>query len=109
MAVRWITRGCIAVFIGGIAGLIISSIAGNNNGIVLTLGSAIGLAAIVLIVTSTVASSIHGRDRIDVFVEAENERMAERLEAQIHDLVASGADETAVRALVRDVMRLDRR
>ena len=97
------------MFIGGIAGLIISSIAGNNNGIVLTIGGAIALAAIVLIVTSTVASSIRGRERIDVFEEAEHERIAERLEAQIHDLVASGADETAVRALVRDAMRLDRR
>ena len=41
-------------------------------------------------------------DRIDVFDEAR----AEQLEEQIVDLVAAGADEAEVRALVRDAQRL---
>ncbi len=101
MAARWITRACVATFVGGIAGLIISSIAGNNNGIVLTIGGIIGAAVLALLVTSTVTA----RERIDVFVEAD----AERLEEQIVSLVRSGADETAVRTLVRDALRLERR
>jgi protein-L-isoaspartate O-methyltransferase len=101
MATRWITRACIATFVCGIAGLIISSIAGNNNGVVLTIGAVIGAAVLTLLVTSTVTS----RERIDTFVEAD----AERLEEQIVSLVRSGADETAVRTLVRDALRLERR
>jgi uncharacterized membrane protein YeaQ/YmgE (transglycosylase-associated protein family) len=101
MATRWITRACIATFVCGIAGLIISSIAGNNNGVVLTIGGIIGAAVLTLLVTSTVTA----RDRLDVFVEAD----AERLEEQIVQLVRSGADETAVRTLVRDALRLERR
>ena len=98
---RWLTRGCIAVFVLGIAGLIISSIAGNNNGVVLTIGGCISAAALVLLTISAVTA----RDRIDAFVEAD----AERLEGRIAVLVASGADEVEVRALVRDAMRLERR
>jgi hypothetical protein len=101
MAARWISRACIVVFVGGIAGLIISSIAGNNNGVVLTIGAVIAVAVLALLVTSTVAA----RDRIDTFVEAD----AARLEDQIVSLVDAGADEAAVRALVRDAIRLERR
>ena len=101
MAARWITRACAVVFVCGIAGLIISSIAGNNNGLVLSIGGVIAVAVIALLVTSAVTN----RERIDVFVDAD----AERLENQIQALVASGADEAAVRALVRDAVRLERR
>ena len=101
MAARWITRACIATFVCGIAGLIISSIAGNNNGVVLTVGAGIAVAEIALLV----ASAVTEHDRIDAFVEAD----AERLETQIAALVRDGADETAVRSLVRDAVRLERR
>jgi hypothetical protein len=101
MAARWITRACAVVFVLGIAGLIISSIAGNNNGVVLTIGAAIAVAVLALLVTSAVTA---GR-RIDAFVEAD----AERIEDQIVSLVQAGADETAVRSLVRDAIRLERR
>lgn len=95
------TRGCIVVFVLGIAGLIISSIAGNNNGVVLTIGGCIAMAALVLLTIGAVTQ----HDRIDAFVEAD----AERLEGRIATLVAGGADETEVRTLVRDAMRLERR
>jgi hypothetical protein len=95
-----ITRACIVVFACGVAGLIISSVAGNNNGLVLTIGGVIVIAAVVLMTVNTV--TVH--DRIDAFDDA----AAEQLEAHIARLVEQGADETDVRALVRDA-RLGRR
>ncbi len=101
MATRLITRACIAVFVGGIAGLIISSVAGNNNGVVLTIGGIIVLAAIVLMAVNTV--TVH--ERIDAFDDA----AAEQLEAHVANLVEQGADETDVRTLVREARRSGRR
>jgi hypothetical protein len=101
MAVRWIPRVCAAVFVCGIAGLIISSIAGNNNGVVLTIGGCIGAAVLVLLTYSAVAPN----GSIDAFSDAD----AERFESRIRELVATGADESQVRALVRDAMRVGRR
>ncbi len=98
MAVRWIPRVCAAVFVLGVAGLIVSSIAGNNEAVVLTIGACISVAAIVLIAVSATTS----HRRIDAFAEAE----AERLEGDISALVANGADEQQVRRLVRDAMRI---
>jgi hypothetical protein len=85
------------VFAGGIAGLIVASINGNNAGVVLTIGLAIGVAAVVLLTYSSVTT----RSTIDVFDDAE----MERIESQVTALVAAGADETTVRSLVRDALR----
>ncbi len=101
MATRIITRACIAVFVCGIAGLIISSVAGNNNGLVLSIGGVIVVAALVLMTVNTV--TVH--ERIDVFDEAD----AEQLEAQVTRLVERGADENEVRNLVREARRGRRR
>lgn len=101
MATRLITRACIAVFVCGIAGLIISSVAGNNNGLVLSIGGVIVVAALVLMTVNTV--TVH--ERIDVFDEA----VAEQLEAQVTRLVEQGADENEVRNLVREARRGRRR
>jgi len=101
MATRLITRACIAVFVGGIAGLIITSVAGNNNGVVLTIGGIIVLAAIVLMAVNTV--TVH--ERIDAFDDA----AAEQLEAHVANLVEQGADEADVRTLVREARRSGRR
>jgi hypothetical protein len=101
MATRLITRACIAVFVCGVAGLIISSVAGNNNGVVVTIGGFIVLAAIVLMTVNTV--TVH--ERIDAFDEA----AAEQLEAQVAHLVQQGADEDDVRTLVREARRGRRR
>jgi len=89
------------IWVGGIAGMIVSSINGNNNGWVATFGLATAAASVVLLAVSAATN----RDRIDVFEEAD----AERLEAQISDVVSQGADEESVRALVRDAMRFGRR
>lgn len=101
MARRWIPRVCAVVFVAGIAGIIIASVNGNNAGVVLSIGLCIVLAAVALLTIGAVG----GRDRIDVFDEAD----AERLEGQVAALVEAGADEVAVRALVREAMRLGRR
>jgi hypothetical protein len=101
VATRLITRACIAVFVCGIAGLIISSIAGNNNGVVVTIGGFIVLAAIVLMTVNTV--TVH--ERIDAFDDAADEQ----LEAHVAHLVQQGADENDVRTLVREARRSGRR
>jgi hypothetical protein len=88
------------VFVCGIAGLIISSIAGNNVGVVTTIGLITSLAAIVLLTASTVAN----RQRIDAF----NDALAEQVEGQIGSLISSGAKEDTVRKLVRDAINLGR-
>ncbi|MBI4883724.1 MAG: hypothetical protein HY826_06680 [Actinobacteria bacterium] len=100
MARRWIPRVTALIFVAGIAGIIITTINGNNAGVVLTIGLVITFAAVALIALSSSAAS-----RIDVFEEADDER----LEDSIMALVKSGADEARLRALVRDARRLGHR
>ena len=95
--IRWL---CAVVFVCGIAGIIVSSINGNNEGWVVTIGIVSAVAAIVLIVSSAVATS----KRIPAFSEVE----AERIEERIRDLVAAGADESELRELVKSSIRLGR-
>jgi hypothetical protein len=97
---NWFRVGAAVLWVGGIAGMIISSVNGNNNGWVASFGVLTALASIAL-VSATAAAT---RDRIDVFEEAD----AERLEDQVQALVDAGAEETAVRDLVRDALRLGR-
>ena len=99
MARRWIPRVCTAVFVAGIAGLIVATINGNNAGVVLSIGLVIVVAAVALLT----ATSVGAGKRIEVFDEA----AAEKLERMVTALVADGADEAAVRALVRETRRLD--
>ena len=98
MARRWIPRVCTAVFVAGIAGLIVATINGNNAGVVLSIGLVIVVAAVALLT----ATSVGAGQRIEVFDEA----AAEKLERMVTALVADGADEAAVRALVRETRRL---
>lgn len=99
-SLRAIRLICAVTFIGGIAGMIISTIAGNNVGIVTTIGVFSAIGAIVLLATSSTAN----RQRIDAFDEA----AAEQIERQITVLVDNGTDETALRKVVRDATRLGR-
>lgn len=96
--IRWM---CAVVFVCGIAGIIVSSINGNNNGWVVTIGLTTSIAAIILIVVSTVAT----RQRIHVFDEVE----AEQLEAKIAEQVQRGASEDALRDIVRRAIELGRK
>jgi hypothetical protein len=95
--IRWV---CAVVFVCGIAGIIVSSINGNNEGWVVTIGLTTTLAAIALIIASTVAS----RARIPAF----NEVAAEKLESLIATEVAKGADEDALRDIARRAIELGR-
>jgi hypothetical protein len=89
------------VWMAGTAGMVVSSIRGNNNGWVVTCGMATALASVVLL---SVSAAIR-HEPIDVFDEA----LAEQLDGDVNTLVEAGADEDAVRSLVRDAMRLGRR
>jgi len=99
-AIRTIRISCSVIFVFGIAGMIISSIAGNNVGVVTTIGVTTAIAALVLLI-ATVSSS---PNRLDVFDEAD----AQILERQIVELVKSGTNETALRSVVRDATKLGR-
>ena len=100
MFLRVLRPACGIVFVSGIAGIIVTSINGNNAGWVLTIGMVTAAAALILIAV-TAASP---RPRIDVFDDV----VAERVEQRIAALVAAGADEAEARALVRDALEMAR-
>jgi hypothetical protein len=85
---------------GGIVGMIVGSIADNNNGVVVTSGLIAAVAAIVLIAANAVAG-----DRVYGTVD---EIQAERIEEEVRALVDAGANESALRDLVRRAVRLGR-
>ena len=97
---RAIRIACAIAFVASIAGMIISSIAGNNIGVVTTAGMLGATGAIVLLT----ASSVNSKSRIDAFDDA----AAEQLEYEITKLVQTGTDESALRKLIRDATRLGR-
>ena len=99
-SLRLIRVSCITLMISGIPALIVSSIAGNNEGWVLTFGMISAVAAIIFMAVSAATST----KRLDAFDEV----IAERVEQRIRMLVEAGADETDVRNLVRDTMNLTR-
>ena len=84
----------IAVCAGGIAGMIVTSIT-NHNGAAITFGLITAVAILCQMVATTVVNEIGGR-----------EPDGAALEARIEGLVAAGADEAAVRDLVRHAVRL---
>ncbi|MEN9804044.1 MAG: hypothetical protein RIS41_891 [Actinomycetota bacterium] len=88
------------VFVASIAGLIVSSINGNNEGWVVTIGMVSAVTAIVLIAVSATTST----RRNPAFVDAD----AEVVELRVRALVEAGADEAAVRELVRLSLKLGR-
>lgn len=100
MALKLIKGLCLAIFLAGIPSLIVSSIAGNNEGWVVTFGVVTAIAAVILIAVSAVSA----RARIDVFDDV----IAERIEQRVRGLVEAGAPEQDVRALIRDALDLAR-
>ena len=99
-ALKRIRIVCAAVFIAGIGGIIATSIVSNNNGGIIGIGLVTSIAAIVLLTASTIATN----KRIDAFDEV----AAEQLERQVSALVASGANEDAVRETIRAAIDLGR-
>ena len=97
---RLIRRAAAAVFVAGIAGMIIGSLADNNNGAVVTAGLCTAVAALVLLAVNAVSGPAGSR--------APDEVQAELVERHVAELVAAGADEAAVRDLVRASVKLGR-
>jgi hypothetical protein len=87
------------VFVGGIAGMIVGSIA-DNNGIAITFGLLTAVAASYLVL----ATALHQPNVVRF-----DERQAAQLEQLIGDLVERGADEGKVRELVRRAVLLGRK
>ena len=100
LAARLLRPVCAVIFVAGIAGIIVSSVNGNNAGWVLTIGTFTAVAALVLIAVTATSQ----RPRIDVFEEA----IAERIEQRVQLLVSQGASEDEARALVRDAVAMVR-
>ncbi len=99
-SLRLIRISCLVLMLSGIPALIVSSIAGNNEGWVLTFGMISAVAAIILMAVSAATST----KRLDAFDDV----VAERVEQRIRMLVEAGANETDVRNLVRESMSLVR-
>jgi len=105
---RLVRRVVLCVFVLGIAGMIAGSIA-DNNGIAITFGLITAVAALALVlVTSVSPPGSLAKPGAPVTTEAD-ERLAADLEDRIGALVADGADEDAVRKLVGRAVELGRR
>ena len=96
---RILRRLVLVVFVAGIAGMIVGSIA-DNNGLAVTFGLLTAVAAICLMLVTSVTSHSESIP----FDEAR----AEMMESRIQELVTSGADEQQVRELVREAVLLGR-
>lgn len=104
-AVRWVV-----VFVcgGGIAGMIVSSI-NDNTGAALTFGLVTTAAVMCLVVATAVTRPAGGGERPPPGAQAPlDEAQAAHVEGLVARLVATGADEQAVRSLVREAVRLGR-
>lgn len=95
-----------AICVAGIAGMIVGSIADNNNGAVITCGL-LTAASMVALMAATAALRHEGAEPLpDAIVIDED--LAARVETRVNDLAAAGANEALLRALVRDSVRLGR-
>jgi len=100
MSPRAVRLIVIVVNVVGIAGMIVGSIA-DNNGVAISFGLVTAVAALCLIVATATGGP-------DAFRRAPafDADTASDLEDRIGGLVEAGADETAVRDLVRLAVRL---
>ncbi|MGH9179519.1 MAG: hypothetical protein ACRD0N_13320, partial [Acidimicrobiales bacterium] len=110
-AVRWIVTAVCAL---GIAGMIVASV-NDNNDAALTFGLLTSAAVVCLVVATAVAKS--GASAAAAAARSRtapppplplDEAQAAAVEAGVQRLVAAGADEAEVRALVGEAVRLGR-
>ncbi len=106
MSPKLIRRIVLVVFVAAIGGMVGGSIA-DNNGIAVTFGliSAVGALGLILVTSVTNAEPGTGAE---VDAGHYDEAAAAAMEARIEALVAKGADESTVRDLIRDAVRLGR-
>ncbi len=103
----------IAVCVGGIAGMIVTS-ATNHNGAAITFGLITAVAILCQMVATTVSNEAGGGPRARVGGPRPDgdarpgEVEAAEVEDRITGLVTAGAEEAAVRDLVRHAIRLGR-
>jgi len=102
MSAELIRRVVLAVCVLGIAGMIVTNIAGNTGGAL-----TFGLITAVAVLCSIVATAVSARSP-SVASDADAEELGARIEGRIALCVASGVDEDEVRALVADAVRLGR-
>jgi hypothetical protein len=105
---RLVRRVVLFVFVLGIAGMIAGSIA-DNNGTAITFGLITAVAALGLVLVTSVAPPGALAKPGTVAPSEADERMAADLEDRIGELVSGGADEEAVRKLVGRAVELGRR
>ncbi len=105
MTLRVLRWAVIAICVVGIAGMIIGSIADNNNGVVVTFGLITAVSIIVLMAVATTARSLEAKQTAAAEVD---EALAEEIEARVQALVAAGADEASLRDLIGKATRLHR-
>ena len=106
-----VLRGVVLVVcVGGIVGMIVGTVASdNNNGVVMTFGIVTAVAVLALIAsTMAVKATPPPPDVAPLGAAPVDEALAEQVEARIAAVVAQGASETDVRALVGDAVRLGR-
>lgn len=99
MGARAIRRALVAVCALGVAGMIVTSIADSPGG-ALTFGLLTAVAAFGMILVTAVTN---GGSAV------EDDELGALVEERVARLVADGADERSVRALVRDARRLGSR
>lgn len=102
---RLVRRIVLVVFVLGIGGMIAGSIM-DNNGFAITFGLVTAVAALALVLVTSVSppDALTGTSTPPVV----DERLATDLEARIDALVAAGADEEQVRRLVGRAVELGR-
>ena len=103
MSAPVIRRVVLAVCVVGIAGMIVTNIAGNSGG-----SMTFGLITAVAILCSIVATAVSVRPPGGATGEALADELGEQVEARIASLAETGVDEGELRALVADAVRLGR-
>ena len=101
--VRWVVIGVCVV---GIAGMIVGSVVDNND-IALTFGL-ITAAAVLCLMVATAVSPPSAASKTAAAAPAFDEAQAARVERLVDGLVAAGADESDIRRLVGEAVRLGR-
>jgi hypothetical protein len=99
---RTVRRIVVLLCVAGVAGLIVTSIL-DAQAAAVTIGLLTAAAVLCLIVATAVTQAPlpHARPAFD-------EEQAERVEALVADLITAGADEAALRCLVREAVHLGR-
>lgn len=112
VSTRAVRRVVMAVCAGGIAGMIVASV-NDSNGAALTFGLVTTAAVVCLVVATAVTRPAGPATKAGAAPGGAagapgEEAQGALVEGLVADLVTAGADEAAVRGLVREAVRLGR-